>query len=344
MPKKSLIRTLTPAFVAVAALVVAPCAAFASAEHPKLIVGGEEFKPSHAKTAGVDFGQIQLKNRALGSLECVNLVFGTNFNNTEPGRTGEGTESIRAYGEVMGWIGNSFANASGVEAEPHCKSSTGFVAWATAEPRPSVTAEETTDINGSATERLVIAGPFGGTASHREPADLPWIGESVGTENPETKAKTFWLKTGVPVSATERSEVEAQEAAAGVPVEKRSGCYHQPLFTELTRSPGFTSTKETELALKVGGKGCINVNIVAPEVGVEIPFTGTLEPESKNGAKNALTPSSGEFKGGFIGETTEASSERNERELESAFGPGFTKSITPIKEIGYLHSELLTLK
>jgi hypothetical protein len=292
---------------------------------------------------GIDWGQIQLKNRNLGSLECINLVFGTSFNNTEPGRTGEGTESVRSYGEVLGWSGTAFANASGLEPLPRCKSSTGFVAWASAEPRPTVTAATTTNLNGAATERLVVIGPFGGTTSHRKPPELPWLGETVGTENTETKVKTFFAKTGVASDPTERAKVEEEEAAAGVPTERRTGCYHNPLITEAVREPGFSQVHETELALNPGPKGCINVNIIAPEVGVEIPFTGTLEPEAVNGTKNGLSPSNAQFKGGFVG-TEEHSSERNERELVSAFGPGFTRSITPIKALGYLHQELLTLR
>jgi hypothetical protein len=345
MPKKWLIRSLTPALgVAVVAL-VAPSGAFASAEHPKLIVNGEEKSTRAAKTVSIDWGQIQLKNRFLGSLECVNLVFGTNFNETEPGKAGGGTESVKAYGEVLGWTGASFTNASGLEPAPHCKSSTGFVAWATPEPAPAlntVAAKET----ATGTEHLFIRGAFGGgNGTKRIPPSLPWRGEGEGTENAE-HVKTFWLKTGIPTSPTERATVEAEEAAAGVPPAHRSGCYHEPPFTEITRQPGYVSEKETELAVKPAPQGCIKVNIVAPEAGLVTPFQGTLEPEAVNGSRNSITPSSGSFKGGFIGTEpgVENSSEHNERALLGSFGPGYTRSITPIKEIGYLNSALITTK
>jgi hypothetical protein len=323
-------------------LASAPPAAQASAEHPRLLQGGEERKTTAPKVPAIAWGQLQWKNTNLGSWECVNLAFGTDQNETEPGGVGN-SEKVRAYGEVLGWSGTAFTTSSGLEALPRCKSSTGFVLWAVAEPRPSLTFATTTNLNGAATERGVIVGPFGSTASHREPPSMPWRAEAEGTENTETHIKTFWVKIGIAISPTERAEVEAEEAAAGVPTERRTGCYHNPLVTEIVREPGFSQVHETELALRSAPQGCIRASWVAPEVGVEIPFTGTLEPEAVNGTKNGLSPSNAQFKGGFVG-TEEHSSERNERELVSAFGPWFARSITAIKQIGYLHQELLTLK
>jgi hypothetical protein len=213
-----------------------------------------------------------------------------------------------------------------------------------------VTAELANNINGNPTERLVIAGPFGTAPSHREPPDLPWLEEAEGTENTETRQKFFFLKTGVAISPTERAEVQAEEAAAGVPTERRTGCYHNPPLTEIVRAPGYTSARETELALRQGPKGCVNLNFIAPAAGVEIPCTGTLEPEMVNGTHNGLLASNTNFKGGFIGgvgtEVREKSSERNERQLEcgNGYGPGYLRSIEPVKRFGYLKEELLTLK
>jgi hypothetical protein len=285
-----------------------------------------------------------------GTLECVNLAFGTDFNDTEPARAGQGTEFIRAYGEVLGLSATSYVSASGLEPLPHCKSSTGFVAWFTAEPPPQVSTEVANNINGTPTERLVISGPFGGTASRREPSSMPWLEEAEGTENTETHVKAFFVKLGVAANTEERVEVEREEAEAGVPTEVRSGCHHQASFKEVVREPGFESKRETELALNPAPRGCIKVTLVAPEVGVEVSFEGTLEPEEVNGAKNGLDPSKGTFGGKpseFIGTETEIEqvpSERNGRMLMSVMGPAYPKSITAIKEMGYLRDELLTLK
>jgi hypothetical protein len=90
------------------------------------------------------------------------------------------------------------------------------------------------------------------------------------------------------------------------------------------------------------------VNVIAPSVGIETAFVGSMEPQIINGTRNALTPSHVEFKGGFIGTETEIpserSSERNERALIGAFGAGYTRSITPLKLIGYRAEELLQVK
>jgi hypothetical protein len=331
---------------ALAILALAPPAALASAEHPKLVVGGEEAKSPSAPKVVIDWGQIQLRNRALGSVECVNLTLAKNFDNTEPGG-GEGTEIIRAYGEVLGWSAASYTNASGLEPSTSCRFSLGLVAWLTAEPPPHVTTEVADSIEGAPTERLVVQGNFGSTATHREPPSLPWLEESEGTEN-EAHVKTFFVKTGIAAAASERAEVEAEEAGAGVPTERRTGCYRFPPFTEIVREPGFAATRETEPLHRPAPQGCVKVTLVVPQVGFEMPFEGTLEPEVVNGTKSGLAPSSGSFKGGLIGPESEVPSERslerNERALSSLAGPAFIKSITPIKEIGYLHEELLTLK
>jgi hypothetical protein len=328
-----------------ATLALAPPAVRASAEHPKLVVGGEEAKTTSAPKVVIDWGQIQLRNRALGTVECVNLTMAKNFDGTEPGG-GAGTESVRAYGEVLGWSATSYTNASGLEPSTSCRFSLGLVAWLTAEPPPEVSTEVANSLEGAPTERLVIAGNFGSTATHRQPPSLPWLEESEGTEN-EAHVKTFFVKTGIAASASERAEVEAEEASAGVPTERRTGCYRAPAFTEILREPGFAATRETEPQHRPAPHGCVKVTLVVPQAGFEMPFEGTLEPEVVNGAKNGLAPSTGAFKGGVIGLQTEVPSERslerNERALMSIAGPGFIKNISPIKEVGYLHEELLTL-
>jgi hypothetical protein len=320
----------------VATTALAPPAAQASAEHPRFLWNGEERLPNRPAVATISWGLMQVKTLELGTLECVNLAFGTDFNNTEPGRAGQGTESIRAYGEVLGFGAASYLSASAAEPNPHCKSSTGFLAWFTAEPPPQVSTEVATRINGAPTERLVVQGPLGETASHREPSTMPWLQEAEGTENAETKVKRFWVKTGIAASATERAEVEAEEAAAGVPTERRTGCYRFPEFTESVREPGFTAGRETELALRPAPRGCIKATLVASEVGVEVPLEGTLEPEEINGARSGLSSSTGDFEG---------ESERNERALRSIGGAVRPKSLGfNMRQVGYLREELLTLK
>jgi IPT/TIG domain/Regulator of chromosome condensation (RCC1) repeat len=304
-------------------------------EHPRLVASGEQ-KKAGVKVPMVGWGTVTLSNRSLSSLTCVNLIFAEAANETEPTGTFQ-----RAYGEVFSWSATSFTNTSGLEASPRCKSTAGLEAWATAEPEPEKEDERATLAEGTeaGSERLVIK------QLRRRVPSLPWKQETTGEQTPESERR-FFVKTGI-AATSERAKVEYEEATAGVPTERRTGCYHFPALTEIVREPGFASAKETELSIKPVPKGCISVNIIAPAAGLEVPFQGTLEPEVVNGAKNSLTPSHAELKGGFIGSQTEAPSERSSehdgRYLMSPYGRGYAKTGIEIKGFGYLREELLTL-
>jgi hypothetical protein len=320
--------SVVPASLSVLAL-TAP-AALGSAERLVLTVSGELKKPG-VKVAKIGWGTIKISNRPLGFLECVAVLDGNYFNETEPG-----TSTERAYGEVEQFSATSFLNVSGGEQNARCKTGAGFEAWITPEAPLRKTLERVTR---EGTERLDIR------SLKRGSLGVPWLQEAEGTEN-TSMASVFYMKTGI--AQTERSTVEAEEAAAGVPTERRTGCYPYPALTEVERSPGLAVERETELVVRPDPKGCIHLTFVAPEFGIETPIQGTLQPEFTNGARNALTPSKLEFKGAFIGVQTEIpserSSERDERHLENGFGPWYVKSLLPVKEMGFLHDELLGLK
>lgn len=333
MPKQPLMSRLIIVLATIGAATLAVPAAQASIEHPQLWVSAEK-KKGGVKVPVLGWGQIQLKNRFLGTLECVNLVYGASWNESEfPG----GSE--KAYGEVLEWTGTSFASVSGLELGARCRSSQGQEAWAAVEPALEKEYERVVNTEGK--ERSAIK------QVKREIPSVPWKTEAFGTELNST-AKSY-VRVGVPLSSTERTEIEQQEASVGVPPERRSGCYPQPALTEVVRQPGITNERESELVARRDPPGCIRVDIVAPFLSLEIIFQGTLEPEAVNGTRNALTPSKGEFKGGYVSPNenevpSEHSSERNEYYLSSGFGKGYTKALTPIKEVGFLKEELLQLK
>jgi hypothetical protein len=312
------------------ALALAPSSALGSPEHPQLNEGGVK-KPGGRKVPVIGWGTLKLSNRTIGSAECAMTLTDDVFNATEPAASTE-----RAYGEVLVWSATSFMNTSGGELSARCRSSSGFNLYAVAEPAPELSTEMAR-VGGQ--ERLVIKG-----VRRSNPA-LPWRQEAEGTEGAASE-KTFWLKTGIATSG--REAVEAEEAAAGVPTESRSGCYPNPPVTEVLRTPGFLSERETELTLRPAPQGCVRVTVMWPELGLEMPVQGTLEPEVVNGVRNGLSPSSATFKGGFIGPETEVpserSSERNARHMESSIGPWYVKSPIPTKGLGFLHEELLQLK
>jgi hypothetical protein len=333
MPNKPLMRGLAVAFVTGVGIVLMAPAAQASPEHPQLFVGGEK-KKGGSKVALFGWGAIKISSRATGESECGNLVFGSLQNETEPGASTE-----RAYGEVLEWTATGHISTAGKELQAECVSSSGLITWAAVEPELEELLE---DAKIGGVERIVIH------KVRRFSPSVPWREEIQGAET-EGKEK-FWIKTGI--ATTERSAVEREEATAGIPTESRTGCYHDPAVTELTRKPGFVTEKETELAVRPSPPGCIRLDFVSPEIAFETPFQGTLEPELTNGSKNALTPSTLTFLGGSINQSSEAehesteerSSERNRRELVSAFGPYYYKSLIAQKLFGFLHEELLTIK
>ncbi len=57
-----------------------------------------------------------------------------------------------------------------------------------------------------------------------------------------------------------------------------------------------TSTSFTEVPA-----GCVNINVVIPQIPVEIPAFGTLEATWRNGLKNGLSPSEMVFEEGVAG-------------------------------------------
>jgi hypothetical protein len=146
---------------------------------------------------------------------------------------------------------------------------------------------------------------------------------------------------------TEKEETKAEEAAAGVPTELRTGCYHHPQDSEIVREPGFVEARETEEQMRPAPRGCVRLDLVSSEIGMETTIQGTLEPRVLDGARNGLTPSKGELEGGCssgCSETERRSSERNGRQLESPFGPVYARTQLPFKVLGFTNEELLRLR
>jgi hypothetical protein len=156
--------------------------------------------------------------------------------------------------------------------------------------------------------------------------------ESFGTED-TAHEPSFFLRTGI--ASTERAEVEAEEAQAGVPTELRTGCYPFPETEPARLRPGYVEESEEFTRLRPDPEGCVQVNMIAPEAGVEQTFQGTLEPRVVNGAHNCLSPSRAELRG---------TEERSAYHLESDFGPALASTMAPIKECGFSALELTRLK
>jgi hypothetical protein len=359
--RKVVLAGFASALIAAAAIpLAAPQAVQASPEHPRLVIGGEPTKPG-MKVPIFAWGQVRLTNAVLGTVECVNLFYGELHNETEPGGAGNNLD-VRAYGEILQWSASGFITPAGTEPQAKCKDAQGLEIWATAE-RP-LHVESTVgrfNLNGAATERLVAigqphdytgpAGTFGlghwhgrhpgelpfeegsnGTGNYRERASTPWQVEAQGTEN-TLHEPFFFLLAGI--ARTERVDVEAEEARAETPTEDRTGCYPHPETEKLTLHPGYAEPTEEFTTLRPDPEGCVQVNMIAPEVGVEQTFQGTLEPVAVRGAHNCLSPSRAELRG---------TEERSGYHLESDFGPAFASTVIPIKECGFGNLELPQLR
>jgi hypothetical protein len=306
------------------------------------------------------WGQYSFGNGTLGNFECVVLLYGYDANETEPGGQGN-SDKVKAYDEILQANSSGFITREFREPLAKCKTTAGLEVWFTDERPLHGEPATALNINGASTERLVTAGlpgeftggignyglgkwrgrhpnaePKGegstGTGTYRERSSTPWLGEAEATEN-ASKATEFFLRTGV--ATTERAAVEAEEAAAGTPESLRTGCYPNPETEKVTLHPGFGSTGEDFTALRPDPEGCVQINIIAPEEGLEQTFQGTMEPKAVNGTRSCLTTSKAELKG---------TEERNGYHLESIFGPAFFTTGVAIKECGFASQQLLTLK
>jgi hypothetical protein len=171
-----------------------------------------------------------------------------------------------------------------------------------------------------------------GTGNYRERASTPWEVEARATESAE-RVPIFFLRAGI--ARTERAEVESEEAQAGTPTELRTGCYPNPETEKVTLHPGYAESTEEFTALRPDPEGCVQVNMIAPEAGVEQTFQGTLEPMALNGAVNGLSPARVELRG---------TEEHSGYHLESYFGPGFASSRNIFKAWGFSNQELIRIR
>jgi hypothetical protein len=312
-----------PLLVMAALLALVPAAARASVEHPVLYEGGEQ-KRNGVPVMIIGWGAIRLLNRYL-DIECATDELGYGVNETEPGGSAD-----RAYGEVQQWSAESNANwANFHEPSEGCTASGpllgGFGPVVVAAEPPEELGTELATVNQQ--ERLAIRRP-----PVRRELGLPWRQEAQGTETLD--GPMWYLKTGI--AETNRTEIEAEEAKAGTPTERRTGCYPSPPDTEIVRRPGFETERETELALRPAPQGCIHLTVWVPGLALAIPIQGSLEPQAVDGPpKSPLVASRAELVGGS---PTEARSlERNERHLESAaFGPWYVQTVVPIHGFPFL--------
>jgi hypothetical protein len=245
---------------------------------------------SHVPDIG--YGQIQLVQSPHPNsvIECVNVGFGSGFNEGSPVTTGKG--------EILVWWASGHApNEEHTELSGRCRfiyegttesERTSPEAWATAEPplhkveqqgivcKNGVEALETChEASERETTRVVKS-----VSLNREALALPW---NVQFTEREGKAR---VQIGLPEECkgkvgTERTELErcpaANEREAG---KNPAGC----VISVTVHGPA--------------PAGCVRVDIVTnPTLNLELPYEGYVEPLGTNGANNGLSPGSWEFQG-----------------------------------------------
>jgi hypothetical protein len=244
---------------------------------------------SHVPDIG--YGEIQLVQSPHPNsvVECVNLGFGSGFNEGNPA-TGRG--------EILVWWASGHSpNEEHTELSSRCR----FIyegtteternspeAWATAEPPLHKVEQEGVVCRNNveelescraATERETTR-VIKSVSMNREALTLPW---NVQFTEREGKAR---VQIGVPFeckgkTGAERTELEkcpnANEREAG---KNPAGC----VISTTNRGPA--------------PAGCVKVVLVTnPTLNLELPYEGYVEPLGTNGANNGLSPGSWEFQG-----------------------------------------------
>ncbi len=192
------------ALVLTAGLVLAPATAQATIEegHPELFDNFAKLGATHI--GGIGWGAFKYVSPALETeIECVNLAFGSEWNEGSP---------LVARGQILGWRAMGDASGTGTELnrECHFKKGTAQVeAWITDEPA------------------LVQTGTLGKRGT---PLTVPWNVEVRCGEREEEAAAI--VKIGTPTGSTpvtgckseedETAEIEKEE-------NERKGCYASPV-------------------------------------------------------------------------------------------------------------------
>jgi hypothetical protein len=286
--------------LAVGALALAPVAAAAA---PPVLVSNGAVKPivACATEPGcteprgtrslseplVGWGIITLHGEELGTagVRCRSVLAGDVWNEHEGANK---ARPVRAYGLLEGWT-----TASCSRAQLTCVGEGGSLPC---EPTtPFITDEGPLELEYTEVEVPITEGGCKGSpekpacytttelvrAARRRPASVPWKSEFVRGLANSGEEEVVQQRIGM-AKFGECGPGEAEETE-GSPVVCRatnasSSCY--PASEQLTEVPA----------------GCIAINLVIPQVPLEVPFFGGLEAIWRNGAGSGIDPGHGELR------------------------------------------------
>ncbi len=285
------------------------------------------------KLSWVGWGQLILSGPAIGTVTCPMTASGSVRNEHENGRE---AEPQRAYGLVEGW---GAPQCQAPELTERYESvargrDTGqpLTVFATAE-RPLI--DETTEASicdeaerakvppvnellecRNASERETVVLP---KRIRRRAASLPWNAEAVRgtTRSGETVPR---LRVGIATLG---------ECGPGVAEGGEAGSACNPIAFEPSELP--SRCYPGSAGYLAVPQGCVVVNVVIPQIPLEIPFYGSLELSVANGVKNGLSPS------------TALAEEASSGTLVSLSG-GHASAVGRLSGLGSGGAELLTLR
>jgi hypothetical protein len=264
-----------------------------------------------SKITTVGYGQIKLISPGLEEteIECVNVGFG--YLSNEPGRIS---------GQILVWWASGHqATAEHTELSAKCRyvnegGQQTAVAWATAEPR----------LHEVIQEGIVCANK-----------EKPHLSECTGPNETEKNKSLIREVTRENLTLPWNGHlVEGVGANAG------------EAFSQLGESSevGKTCGEAEHLATSAHvAPGCIRVQILVPELALDLPFEGGIDPKSLNGTRNGLSPSAWRFEGEheYAGEGTERGAESLSYAKNRSIH-GYTSGT--VKILGFEGQELLTVE
>ena len=213
------------------------------------------------------YGEIHFGSAQLGSegIECVNLGFGTAFNEGSP---------LRAQGQIMSWVAAGHApNSLHPELGGLCRPE-GTKGFFTDEAPFELEENEHHEVEAS-----------------RRRLTTPWNVELLCGAREEEFVGI--VKIGIPSSAFPITSGETPCPAE--PTEEFTNAEYEEYKKEKTEKKGCYATNPAP-------EGCIHMTWVEPGAGLEVAFGGTLWAHGINGTKNGLSPSRWVFeeKGGAL--------------------------------------------
>jgi hypothetical protein len=271
--------SLAAANVACAALAISPAIVQAK-ELPPLIYSNNKLVPTTPPVPVIANGQFTLLSTVLGKIHCVNTFSANMWNEPEHGEAGA---LPHGYGEITGWATSSCV-APQEEASLESIYKKRITTVVSAEmplerdfTEAEVCAEESKTLAqcSNSSERKIVRLI---AAVRRRLASTPWKFEMIRGE-----------RNGVPGELAKLGLHEFGES--GTAEQQSTACFAK----EKVINPETATEEERPVKFTKIPPGCIAMNVIFPQIPLEIVFFGSQEIWSVNGFTNGLHPTHWSF-------------------------------------------------